>query len=266
MMTTIEELYTLEDISEINYIIMRLRFDHNSKYGSFGCFSNIMNNIDRFTPEIVEYTYNMSHSYDDVVRGCIKLNEIFINNDEGCTILHYPLKFTEYSYEELINGKLFSRVEQEKVMENFFNSKEYLECLKSRIDNREISKDHISRNSVHIFYRTNWTSKDLEYIIGLEDDLDYKFLTTIEDTLESIEKVKERLLEYKTTEIEYAHSLESFKDIRSLLSNLRMNINDTMTVCERKKIECFDRDKAREAAREKYMNKDLDIEDQGPVF
>ena len=44
-MMTVEELYNLGDISEIGYIIMRLRFDYDSKYGSFGCFTNIMNKI-----------------------------------------------------------------------------------------------------------------------------------------------------------------------------------------------------------------------------
>ena len=265
-MMTVEELYSLGDISEIGYIIMRLRFDYDSKYGSFGCFTNIMNKINQFTPEIVDYSYNSLHTYDGVVKCCIKMNELYIDNDEECNILHYPLKFTEYTYEEMINGKLFSRVEQERVMEDFFNSKKYLELLKSCIKSGEVNKDNIVRNSNHIFYRTNWTSEDLKYI-GMEDDLDYEFLSTIEDTLESIERVKERLLEYKDTEIEYEHSLESFKDIRSLLSNLRMKINDTMTVCERKKIECFDRDKNREILREKY-NKDLEIkiDDQGPVF
>ena len=57
-MMTVEELYNLGDISEIGYIIMRLRFDYDSKYGSFGCFTNIMNKINQFTPEIVDYSYN----------------------------------------------------------------------------------------------------------------------------------------------------------------------------------------------------------------
>lgn len=243
--------------TEINYLIMQLNFFKNGGYNQFINFREITNNQNAFIPKIEGYDYG---DYKSVVRYCIKLNESHrhVVNNEFETI-HYPIKFTEDTYDDLRSGKLFSRIMQEDLMKNFFNSKEYIDGLADIIKERIISVDNLL-SSVHTRYRLNFTPDDLRKL-GIKD-INYNYLDSIESVLNSIDDVKHLLEEHKEREINgiISHSREEYNIMRVLVNTLRVDLGKVMKNC----IECeekfgYDKDEVVKAF------KNLEIPDE-PVL
>lgn len=243
--------------TEINYLIMRMNFFKNGRYNQFINFREIANYQNAFIPRIEGYDYG---DYKSVVRYCIKLNESHrhVVNNEFETI-HYPIKFTEDTYDDLRSGKLFSRIMQEDLMKNFFNSKEYIDGLADIIKERIISVDNLL-SSVHTRYRLSFTPDDLRKL-GIKD-INYNYLDSIEAVLNSIDDVKRLLEEYKEREINgvISPSREEYNIMRVLVNTLRVDLGKVMNNC----IECeaksgYDKDAIIKAF------KDIEIPDE-PVL
>ena len=217
--------------TEINYLIIQLNFFKNGGYNQFINFREITNNQNAFIPKIEGYDYG---DYKSVVRYCIKLNESHrhVVNNEFETI-HYPIKFTEDTYDDLRSGKLFSRIMQEDLMKNFFNSKEYIDGLSDAVKEGIISVDNLL-SSVHTRYRLNFTPDDLRKL-GIKD-INYDYLDSIESVLNSIDDVKRLLEEHKEREINgiVSHSREEYNIMRVLVNTLRVDLGKVMNNC----IEC----------------------------
>lgn len=214
--------------TEINYLIMRMNFFKNGRYNQFINFREITNNQNAFIPRIEGYDYG---DYEFAVRYCIKLNENYrhVVNDKFETI-HYPIKFTEDTYDDLRSGKLFSRIMQEGLMKDFFNSKEYIDGLAEAIKEGHISVDNLL-SSVHTRYRLNFTPDDLRKL-GIKD-INYDYLDSIESVLNSIDDVKRLLEEYKEREINGTiyPSKEEYNVMRILVNTLRVDLGKVMKNC-----------------------------------
>lgn len=244
--------------TEINYLIMQLNFFKNGGYNQFINFREITNNQNAFIPRIEGYDYG---DYTSVVRYCIKLNETYkhvVDNNKFETI-YYPIKFTEDTYDDLRSGKLFSRIMQEDLMKDFFNSKEYIDGLAEAIKEGHISVDTLL-SSVHTRYRLNFTPDDLRKL-GIKD-INYNYLDSIESVLNSIDDVKRSLEEYKEREINgvISPSKEEYNTMRILVNTLRVDLGKVMKNC----IECeeksgYDKDAVIKAF------KDIEIPDE-PVL
>ena len=90
--------------TEINYLIMQLNFFKNGGYNQFINFREITNNQNAFIPRIEGYDYG---DYEFAVRYCIKLNENYRHVvDNEFETIHYPIKFTEDTYDDLRSGKI----------------------------------------------------------------------------------------------------------------------------------------------------------------
>ena len=243
--------------TEINYLIMQLNFFKNGRYNQFINFREITNNQNAFIPKIEGYDYG---DYEFAVRYCIKLNENYRHVvDNEFETIHYPIKFTEDTYDDLRSGKLFSRIMQEDLMKNFFNSKEYIDGLADIIKEGIISVDNLL-SSVHTRYRLNFTPDDLRKL-GVKD-INYKYLDSIEVVLNSIDDVKRLLEEYKEREINgiISHSREEYNIMRILVNTLRVDLGKVMNNCiECEKKSCYDKDAAIKA-----LN-DIEIPDE-PVL
>ena len=243
--------------TEINYLIMQLNFFKNGGYNQFINFREITNNQNAFIPRIEGYDYG---DYEFAVRYCIKLNENYRHVvDNEFETIHYPIKFTEDTYDDLRSGKLFSRIMQEDLMKDFFNSKEYIDGLADSIKEGHISVDTLL-SSVHTRYRLNFTPDDLRKL-GIKD-INYNYLDSIESVLNSIDDVKSLLEEYKEREINgiLYPSKEEYNTMRILVNTLRVDLGKVMNNC----IECeeksgYDKDAAIKAF------KNLEIPDE-PVL
>ena len=243
--------------TEINYLIMQLNFLKNGGYNQFINFREITNNQNAFIPRIEGYDYG---DYEFAVRYCIKLNENYRHVvDNEFETIHYPIKFTEDTYDDLRSGKLFSRIMQEDLMKDFFNSKEYIDGLAEAIKEGIISVDNLL-SSVHTRYRLNFTPDDLRKL-GIKD-INYDYLDSIESVLNSIDDVKRLLEEHKEREINgiISHSREEYNIMRVLVNTLRVDLGKVMNNC----IECedksvYDKDEVVKAF------KNLEIPDE-PVF
>lgn len=179
--------------------------------------------------------------------------------DDKFETIHYPIKFTEDTYDDLRSGKLFSRIMQEDLMKDFFNSKEYIDGLAEAIKEGHISVDNLL-SSVHTRYRLNFTPDDLRKL-GIKD-INYDYLDSIESVLNSIDDVKRLLEEYKEREINVTiyPSKEEYNVMRILVNTLRVDLGKVMKNC----IECeeksgYDKDAVVEAF------KNIKIPDE-PVF
>ena len=220
--------------TEINYLIMRMNFFKNGRYNQFINFREIANYQNAFIPRIEGYDYG---DYEFAVRYCIGLNEKYKHVvDDKFETIHYPIKFTEDTYDDLRSGKLFSRIIQEKLMKNFFNSKEYIDGLVEAIKKGHISVDTLVP-SVHTKYRLNFTPDDLRKL-GIKD-INYDYLDSIESVLNSIDDVKRLLEEYKEREINgiLYSSREEYNIMRILVNTLRVDLGKVMknyTECEEK--------------------------------
>lgn len=217
--------------TEINYLIMRMNFFKNGRYNQFINFREIANYQNAFIPRIEGYDYG---DYEFAVRYCIGLNEKYKHVvDDKFETIHYPIKFTEDTYDDLRSGKLFSRIMQEKLMKNFFNSKEYIDGLAEAIKEGHISVDTLL-SSVHTRYRLNFTPDDLRKL-GIKD-INYDYLDSIESVLNSIDDVKRSLEEYKEREINgvISPSKEEYNTMRILVNTLRVDLGNVMKNC----IEC----------------------------
>lgn len=231
--------------TEINYLIMRMNFFKNGRYNQFINFREIANYKNAFIPRIEGYDYG---DYEFTVRYCIGLNEKYKHVvDDKFETIHYPIKFTEDTYDDLRSGKLFSRIMQEKLMKNFFNSKEYIDGLVEAIKKGIISVDNLL-SSVHTRYRLNFTPDDLRKL-GIKD-INYDYLDSIESVLNSIDDVKRLLEEYKEREINgiLYPSKEEYNTMRILVNTLRIDLGNVMKNC----IECeekfgYDKDEVVEA-------------------
>lgn len=215
--------------TEINYLIMQLNFFKNGGYNQFINFREITNNQNAFIPRIEGYDYG---DYEFAVRYCIKLNENYRHVvDNEFETIHYPIKFTEDTYDDLRSGKLFSRIMQECLMKDFFNSKEYIDGLAEAIKEGIISVDNLL-SSVHTRYRLNFTPDDLRKL-GIKD---INYLDSIEAVLNSIDDVKRLLEEHKEREINgiIYHSREEYNIMRVLVNTLRVDLGKVMNNC----IEC----------------------------
>lgn len=243
--------------TEINYLIMRMNFFKNGGYNQFINFREITNNQNAFIPRIEGYDYG---DYEFAVRYCIGLNEKYKHVvDDKFETIHYPIKFTEDTYDDLRSGKLFSRIMQEDLMKDFFNSKEYIDGLAEAIKEGIISVDNLL-SSVHTRYRLNFTPDDLRKL-GIKD-INYDYLDSIESVLNSIDDVKRLLEEYKEREINgiLYPSKEEYNVMRILVNNLRVDLSKVMNNC----IECeekpgYDKDAVIKAF------KDIEIPDE-PVL
>lgn len=223
--------YDFSRDTEINYIIMRMNFFKNGRYNQFINFREIANYQNAFIPRIEGYDYG---DYEFAVRYCIGLNEKYKHVvDDKFETIHYPIKFTEDTYDDLRSGKLFSRIMQEKLMKNFFNSKEYIDGLAEAIKEGHISVDNLL-SSVHTRYRLNFTPDDLRKL-GIKD-INYNYLDSIESVLNSIDDVKRLLEEYKEREINgvISPSKEEYNIMRILVNTLRVDLGNVMKNC----IEC----------------------------
>lgn len=217
--------------TEINYLIMQLNFFKNGGYNQFINFREITNNQNAFIPRIEGYDYG---DYEFAVRYCIKLNENYRHVvDNEFETIHYPIKFTEDTYDDLRSGKLFSRIMQEGLMKDFFNSKEYIDGLADAVKEGIISVDNLL-SSVHTRYRLNFTPDDLRKL-GIKD-INYDYLDSIESVLNSIDDVKRLLEEYKEREINgiLYPSREEYNIMRVLVNTLRVDLGKIMNNC----IEC----------------------------
>lgn len=214
--------------TEINYLIMRMNFFKNGRYNQFINFREIANYQNAFIPRIEGYDYG---DYEFAVRYCIGLNEKYKHVvDDKFETIHYPIKFTEDTYDDLRSGKLFSRIMQEKLMKNFFNSKEYIDGLVEAIKKGHISVDTLVP-SVHTKYRLNFTPDDLRKL-GIKD-INYDYLDSIESVLNSIDDVKRLLEEYKEREINgiLYPSKEEYNVMRILVNTLRVDLGKVMKNC-----------------------------------
>ena len=243
--------------TEINYLIMRMNFFKNGRYNQFINFREIANYQNAFIPRIEGYDYG---DYEFAVRYCIGLNEKYKHVvDDKFETIHYPIKFTEDTYDDLRSGKLFSRIMQEKLMKNFFNSKEYIDGLVEAIKKGHISVDTLVP-SVHTKYRLNFTPDDLRKL-GIKD-INYDYLDSIESVLNSIDDVKCILEEHKEREINgvISPSREEYDIMRILVNTLRVDLGKVM----KNYIECeeksgYDKDEVVKAF------KNLKIPDE-PIF
>lgn len=214
--------------TEINYLIMQLNFFKNGGYNQFINFREITNNQNAFIPRIEGYDYG---DYEFAVRYCIRSNETYRHVvDDKFETIHYPIKFTEDTYDDLRSGKLFSRIMQEGLMKNFFNSKEYIDGLAEAIKEGHISADTLL-SSVHTRYRLNFTPDDLRKL-GIKD-INYDYLDSIESVLNSIDDVKRLLEEYKEREINgiLYPSKEEYNVMRILVNTLRVDLGKVMKNC-----------------------------------
>lgn len=214
--------------TEINYLIMQLNFFKNGGYNQFINFREITNNQNAFIPRIEGYDYG---DYEFAVRYCIKLNENYRHvTDNEFETIHYPIKFTEDTYDDLRSGKLFSRIMQEDLMKDFFNSKEYIDGLVEAIKEGHISVDNLL-SSVHTRYRLNFTPDDLRKL-GIKD-INYNYLDSIESVLNSINDVKRLLEEHKEREINgvISPSREEYNIMRILVNTLRVDLGKVMKNC-----------------------------------
>lgn len=243
--------------TEINYLIMQLNFFKNGGYNQFINFREITNNQNAFIPRIEGYDYG---DYEFAVRYCIKSNETYRHVvDDKFETIHYPIKFTEDTYDDLRSGKLFSRIMQEGLMKNFFNSKEYIDGLAEAIKEGIISVDNLL-SSVHTRYRLNFTPDDLRKL-GIKD-INYDYLDSIESVLNSIDDVKRLLEEYKEREINgiLYPSKEEYNVMRILVNTLRVDLGKVMKNCvEYEEKPGYDKDAVVEAF------KNIKIPDE-PVF
>ena len=217
--------------TEINYLIMQLNFFKNGGYNQFINFREITNNQNAFIPRIEGYDYG---DYEFAVRYCIKLNENYRHVvDNEFETIHYPIKFTEDTYDDLRSGKLFSRIMKEDLMKDFFNYKEYIDGLADAVKEGIISVDNLL-SSVHTRYRLNFTPDDLRKL-GIKD-INYNYLDSIEAVLNSIDDVKRLLEEYKEREINciLSPSKEEYNVMRILVNTLRVDLGKVMNNC----IEC----------------------------
>ncbi len=214
--------------TEINYLIMRMNFFKNGRYNQFINFREIANYQNAFIPRIEGYDYG---DYEFAVRYCIGLNEKYKHVvDDKFETIHYPIKFTEDTYDDLRSGKLFSRIMQEDLMKDFFNSKEYIDGLAEAIKEGHISVDTLL-SSVHTRYRLNFTPDDLRKL-GIKD-INYDYLDSIEAVLNSIDDVKRLLEEYKEREINciLSPSKEEYNVMRILVNTLRVDLGKVMKNC-----------------------------------
>ena len=243
--------------TEINYLIMQLNFFKNGGYNQFINFREITNNQNAFIPRIEGYDYG---DYEFAVRYCIKLNENYRHVvDNEFETIHYPIKFTEDTYDDLRSGKLFSRIMQEDLMKDFFNSKEYIDGLADAVKEGIISVDNLL-SSVHTRYRLNFTPDDLRKL-GIKD-INYSYLDSIESVLNSIDDVKRLLEEYKEREINgiLYPSKEEYNVMRILVNTLRVDLGKVMNNCiECKEKSVYDKDEVVKAF------KNLEIPDE-PVL
>lgn len=234
-MNVIEDFeYGFSRDTEINYLIMRMNFFKNGRYNQFINFREIANYQNAFIPRIEGYDYR---DYEFAVRYCIGLNEKYKHVvDDKFETIHYPIKFTEDTYDDLRSGKLFSRIMQEKLMKNFFNSKEYIDGLVEAIKKGHISVDTLV-SSVHTKYRLNFTPDDLRKL-GIKD-INYNYLDSIESVLNSIDDVKRILEEHKEREINgvISPSREEYNIMRVLVNTLRVDLGKVMNNC----IKCEDK-------------------------
>nr|DAR86215.1 MAG TPA: hypothetical protein [Caudoviricetes sp.] len=243
--------------TEINYLIMQLNFFKNGGYNQFINFREITNNQNAFIPRIEGYDYG---DYEFAVRYCIRSNETYRHVvDDKFETIHYPIKFTEDTYDDLRSGKLFSRIMQEDLMKDFFNSKEYIDGLSDAVKEGIISVDTLL-SSVHIRYRLNFTPDDLRKL-GIKD-INYDYLDSIESVLNNIDDVKRLLEDHKEREINgiISHSREEYNIMRVLVNTLRVDLGKVMKNC----IECeekfgYDKDEVVKAF------KNLEIPDE-PVL
>lgn len=220
--------------TEINYLIMRMNFFKNGGYNQFINFREIANYQNAFIPRIEGYDYG---DYEFAVRYCIRSNETYRHVvDDKFETIHYPIKFTEDTYDDLRSGKLFSRIMQEDLMKDFFNSKEYIDGLADAVKEGIISVDNLL-SSVHTRYRLNFTPDDLRKL-GIKD-INYNYLDSIEAVLNSIDDVKRLLEEYKEREINsiISHSREEYNIMRVLVNTLRVDLGKVMN----NSIECEDK-------------------------
>lgn len=214
--------------TEINYLIMQMNFFKNGGYNQFINFREIANYQNAFIPRIEGYDYG---DYEFAVRYCIGLNEKYKHVvDDKFETIHYPIKFTEDTYDDLRSGKLFSRIMQEGLMKDFFNSKEYIDGLADIIKEGIISVDNLL-SSVHTRYRLNFTPDDLRKL-GIKD-INYNYLDSIEAVLNSIDDVKRLLEEYKEREINgvISPSREEYNIMRILVNTLRVDLGKVMKNC-----------------------------------
>lgn len=243
--------------TEINYLIMRMNFFKNGRYNQFINFREIANYQNAFIPIIEGCDYG---DYEFAVRYCIGLNEKYKHVvDDKFETIHYPIKFTEDTYDDLRSGKLFSRIMQEGLMKNFFNSKEYIDGLAEAIKEGIISVDNLL-SSVHIRYRLNFTPDDLRKL-GIKD-INYDYIDSIESVLNSIDDVKSSLEEYKEREINgvISPSKEEYNTMRILVNTLRVDLGKVMKNCvEYEEKSSYDKDAAIKA-----LN-DIEIPDE-PVL
>lgn len=223
--------YDFSRDTEINYLIMQLNFFKNGGYNQFINFREIANYKNAFIPRIEGYDYG---DYEFAVRYCIRSNETYRHVvDDKFETIHYPIKFTEDTYDDLRSGKLFSRIMQEGLMKNFFNSKAYIDGLADAVKEGIISVDNLL-SSVHTRYRLNFTPDDLRKL-GIKD-INYDYLDSIESVLNSIDDVKRLLEEYKEREINgiIYPSKEEYNVMRILVNTLRVDLGKVMKNC----IEC----------------------------
>lgn len=243
--------------TEINYLIMQLNFFKNGGYNQFINFREITNYQNAFIPRIEGYDYG---DYEFAVRYCIRSNETYRHVvDDKFETIHYPIKFTEDTYDDLRSGKLFSRIMQEGLMKNFFNSKEYIDGLAEAIKEGIISVDNLL-SSVHTRYRLNFTPDDLRKL-GIKD-INYNYLESIESVLNSIDDVKRLLEEYKEREINgiIYPSKEEYSIMIILVNTLRVDLGKVMKNCIKYKEKSgYDKDDVIKA-----LN-DIEIPDE-PVF
>lgn len=243
--------------TEINYLIMRMNFFKNGRYNQFINFGEIANYQNAFIPIIEGYDYG---DYEFTVRYCIGLNEKYKHVvDDKFETIHYPIKFTEDTYDDLRSGKLFSRIMQEGLMKNFFNSKEYIDGLADAVKEGIISVDNLL-SSVHTRYRLNFTPDDLRKL-GIED-INYDYPDSIESVLNSIDDVKRSLEEYKEREINgvISPSKEEYNIMRILVNTLRVDLGKVMKNCvEYEEKSGYDKDAVIKAF------KDIEIPDE-PVL
>ena len=214
--------------TEIKYLIMQMNFFKNGGYNQFINFREITNNQNAFIPRIEGYDYG---DYEFAVSYCIKSNETYRHVvDDKFETIHYPIKFTEDTYDYLRSGKLFSRIMQEGLMKDFFNSKEYIDGLAESIKEGYISADTLL-SSVHTRYRLNFTPDDLRKL-GIKD-INYDYLDSIESVLNSIDDVKRLLEEYKEREINgiLYPSKEEYNVMRILVNTLRVDLGKVMKNC-----------------------------------
>lgn len=243
--------------TEINYLIMQLNFFKNGGYNQFINFREIANYQNAFIPRIDGYDYG---DYEFAVRYCIRSNETYRHVVDGkFETIRYPIKFTEDTYDDLRSGKLFSRIMQEDLMKDFFNSKEYIDGLADAVKEGIISVDNLL-SSVHTRYRLNFTPDDLRKL-GIKD-INYDYLDSIESVLNSIDDVKRLLEEYKEREINgiLYPSREEYNIMRILVNTLRVDLGKVMKNCvEYEEKSGYDKDAVIKAF------KDIEIPDE-PVL